>query len=95
MSRRESQIAKRFVVRGRVQGVGFRDFAQRRAQELGLTGYVRNLADGTVETVAAGTPSQLAQFAGFLHQGPRWSEVRGVEETEHALLQSEGFSIRY
>lgn len=92
---RQSRIARRYLVRGRVQGVGFRDFVQRRAAELGVTGYVRNLDDGRVEAVACGTPAQLAEFAGYLHQGPRFSSVRGVEETEHALVQSEGFSIKF
>lgn len=90
-----SRAARRYLVRGRVQGVGFRDFVQRAAIEIGVTGFVRNLDDGRVEAVAVGTPAQLAEFAGRLHRGPRWSEVRGVEESEHALLQSDGFSIKY
>jgi acylphosphatase len=92
---RQSRIARRYLVRGRVQGVGFRDFVQRRAAALGVTGYVRNLDDGRVEAVACGTPAQLAEFAGYLHQGPLFSGVRGVEENEHALVQSEGFSIKF
>jgi acylphosphatase len=90
-----TRCARRYLIRGRVQGVGFRDFVQRQAAELGVTGYVRNLDDGRVEAVAVGTPAQLADLSGYLHRGPRWSDVRGVEETEHALLQSEGFSIKY
>jgi acylphosphatase len=90
-----SREARRYLVRGRVQGVGFRDFVQRAAIETGVTGYVRNLNDGRVEAVAVGSPAQLAEFSGRLHRGPRWSEVRGVEEYEHALLQSDGFSIKY
>jgi acylphosphatase len=90
-----TRCARRYLIRGRVQGVGFRDFVQRQAAELGVTGYVRNLDDGRVEAVAVGTPAQLAELAGYLHRGPRWSDVRGVEESEHALLQSEGFSIKY
>ena len=89
------RLARRYLVRGRVQGVGFRDFVQRAAVELGVTGWVRNLDDGRVEAVAAGTAAQLAEFAGRLHRGPRFSDVRGVEESEHALLQSEGFSIKF
>jgi acylphosphatase len=92
--RGSKRAARRYLVRGRVQGVGFRDFVQREASALGLTGYVRNLDDGQVEAVACGTPAQLAEFAGRLHRGPRWSDVRGVEEMEHALLQSEGFAIK-
>lgn len=89
------RAARRYLVRGRVQGVGFRDFAQRAAAETGVTGFVRNLDDGRVEAVAVGTPGQLAEFAGRLRRGPRWGEVRGVEEHEHALLQSDGFSIKH
>ena len=58
MSRAKS-IAKRYFIRGRVQGVGFRYFAQRAAAELGVTGYTRNLDDGRVEVYAVGTPDQL------------------------------------
>src|SRR5581483_6235688 len=52
--------AKRWLIRGRVQGVGFRYFAQRAAQGLGLTGYVRNLDDGRVEVYAAGADDKLS-----------------------------------
>jgi len=87
-------IARRYVVRGRVQGVGYRYFARDRAVELGVTGWVRNRDDGTVEALACGTAAQLDAFSGFLHRGPRFGEVRGVEQEEAALLQSDGFSIR-
>ena len=93
MSKQEL-IARRYVVRGRVQGVGYRYFARDRALELGVTGWVRNRDDGTVETLACGTAAQLDAFSGFLHQGPRFGEVRGVQQQEAALLQSDGFSIR-
>lgn len=92
---KQELIARRYLVRGRVQGVGFRGFVQAEAQGLGVTGYVRNLDDGRVEAVACGTPRQIADFSACLHRGPRWSDVRGVEETEHALVQSKGFSIKY
>ena len=58
--------AKRYFIRGRVQGVGFRYFAQREAEQLGLRGYTRNLDDGRVEVYAVGTAEQLADFAGRL-----------------------------
>ncbi len=87
-------MACRYVIRGRVQGVGYRYFARDRALELGLTGWVRNRDDGTVEALACGTAAQLDAFSGYLHQGPRFGEVRGVERQEAALLQSKGFSIR-
>ena len=80
-------------MRGRVQGVGFRYFAQRAAVELGLTGYVRNLDDGRVEVYAAGPADRLDQLAGMLHRGPRWAEVRGVEEQEDAVQTGADFRV--
>ena len=85
--------ARRWIVRGRVQGVGFRYFAQRAAAELGLTGYARNLDDGGVEVYAAGAEEKLSQMAGLLHRGPRWADVRGVEEQEAVVHQYGGFRI--
>jgi len=85
--------AKRFFVRGRVQGVGFRYFAQRAAAELGVSGYTRNLDDGRVEVYAVGTPEQLADLAGRLWTGPRFADVRGVEEQEAAVQQYDSFHI--
>jgi acylphosphatase len=85
--------ARRWVVRGRVQGVGFRYFAQRAAAGLGLTGYVRNLDDGRVEVYAAGRPEQLSQLAALLYSGPRWADVRGVDEQDAAVRHYGGFRI--
>jgi len=85
--------ARRWYVRGRVQGVGYRYFAQRAAPELGLTGYARNLDDGRVEVYAAGPAEKLAQLAPLLHRGPRWAEVRGVEEQDAAVQVSGSFRI--
>jgi acylphosphatase len=85
--------ARLWLVRGRVQGVGYRYFAQRAASELGLTGYARNLDDGRVEVYAAGAPEKLEQMAGLLHRGPRWAEVRGVEEQEAAVHHYGSFAI--
>ena len=85
--------AKRWFVRGRVQGVGYRYFAQRAAVELGLTGYTRNLDDGRVEVYAVGPVAKLSEFAGTLYRGPRWGEVHGVEEQEAAVQQHGTFRI--
>jgi acylphosphatase len=85
--------AKRYFIRGRVQGVGFRYFAQRAAAELGVSGFARNLDDGRVEVYAVGTPEQLADLAGRLWTGPRFAEVRGVEEQEAAVQQYGSFNI--
>jgi acylphosphatase len=86
--------AKRWLVSGRVQGVGFRYFAQRRAEELGLNGWARNLDDGRVEVYAAGPKERLSDLAAALHMGPRMAEVRGVEEMEDAVQRITGFSVR-
>ncbi len=71
--------AKRFVVRGRVQGVGFRWFVEREAHMLGVAGWVRNASDGSVEVVAQGTPEQLSGLHARLRQGPRASRVDEVQ----------------
>lgn len=86
-------MAKRFRVRGRVQGVGFRNFVQREAVRLGLAGWVRNLDNGDVEVHAQGKPALVDELAGAIHRGPRFSEVRSVEESEAAMLHYEGFRI--
>ena len=91
--KRHPKIARRYFVRGRVQGVGYRYFAQRAASETGVTGYVRNLDDGRVEAYAVGSPEQISAFAGHLWKGPRFSDVRGVEEQEAAVQQYGSFQI--
>ena len=68
-------IARRYLIRGRVQGVGFRYFAQRVAADIGVNGYTRNLDDGRVEVYAVGGAEQLSELAGLLWKGPRWAEA--------------------
>jgi acylphosphatase len=74
--------ARTFVVRGRVQGVGFRWFVEREAHMLGIAGWVRNNHDGSVEVLAVGTRDQLSGLRSRLHQGPRAARVDDVQETE-------------
>jgi acylphosphatase len=69
-----------FVVRGRVQGVGFRWWTQRMGIALGVGGHVRNLADGSVEVHAAGSADALDALARALHRGPAGAHVSAVEE---------------
>jgi acylphosphatase len=78
--------ARRFVVRGRVQGVGFRWFVEREAHMLGIAGWVRNNSDGSVEVLGMGTRDQLSGLSSRLHQGPRAARVDDVEESEARLV---------
>ncbi|NOY15101.1 MAG: acylphosphatase [bacterium] len=66
-------------VSGLVQGVGYRNFAQRKALELGLSGWVRNLADGRVEVMAIGKKDQLLKFINHLKRGPVLAKVDGLQ----------------
>ena len=75
----DSQSARIYVVCGRVQGVGFRYFVERAALGLGLTGYVKNRTDTTVEIYAAGSPGQLDELERHLWSGPSFSRVDHVE----------------
>jgi acylphosphatase len=78
---------RRFVVRGRVQGVGFRWFVEREASTLGIFGWVRNNFDGSVEVLATGTREQLNQLRRKLQEGPRAARVDDVDETEARPVQ--------
>ena len=85
MSREAKQTelqCRRYVVRGRVQGVGFRFFVEREAHMLGIAGWVRNNPDGTVEVLAMGTPEQLMGLRSRLRAGPRAARVDAVDESE-------------
>ncbi len=86
--------AVRLVLRGRVQGVGFRWFTRHAARELGIAGRVRNLPDGAVEVHAAADPETLAQFVERLREGPPGSRVTAVDEQELATVpDGDGFDI--
>jgi acylphosphatase len=87
--------ARRYLVSGRVQGVGYRYFAARAAQDLKLAGWVRNLSDGRVEAYAAGPVSKLEDFEGRLRTGPPASVVRSFEVVDAEVdARIEGFDIR-
>ena len=90
----DRKAARRWLIGGRVQGVGFRFFVHDKATALGLAGWARNLDDGRVEVYAAGSRGQLDQLAAALHQGPRMADVRSVEEHEEAVRNVSAFSIR-
>lgn len=86
----------RLIVTGRVQGVGFRYFTRRCADSLGVKGRVRNLADGTVEVEAGGSPEVLAELKRKLRQGPPGSRVTALDETPLGRMpERDGFEITY
>ena len=76
----DAKQAKRYLVSGRVQGVGFRYFTQAAAEKLRIGGFVRNLRDGRVEVFAVGTPQQHRDLLAMLERGPRFSSVTEVLE---------------
>ncbi len=80
-----------FLVKGRVQGVGFRWFVHREASELGLKGWVRNTEDGDVEILVAGEAEDLTELREALRKGPRGSRVDSV--TQHELVEKEGVNL--
>ena len=90
-----SEEGRRYLVHGRVHGVGFRYFVERRAGQLGLRGYVMNRADGTVEVLAAGPAGKLRQLAVLLAEGPRLARVERVEESPVEPEATTGFRVRY
>jgi len=75
-----ARIARKFLIRGDVQGVGYRFFAQRAAARHQVMGYVRNCSDGSVEAVAEGSPVDVEEFKKDLVTGPQWATVGQVEE---------------
>jgi len=77
-----SLTSMHFLVKGKVQGVGFRWFSSREAKRLGLTGWVKNLPDGRVEGVAEGDSQTVIKFLESIAKGPMFSHVEGVEKTE-------------
>jgi acylphosphatase len=85
MSEARKKIAKKFVISGRVQGVGYRFFADRWAEQLGIAGYVKNLWEGTVEVYAIGDAVSLEQFKLRLAEGPRSARVTAVSESDESV----------
>ena len=84
------------VIQGRVQGVGFRQYAQERAESLGLSGYVRNSWDRTVEVVAEGPETEIKAFLVWLNEGPPLAQVSKVNV--HWLAPTgeyTGFEVAY
>jgi acylphosphatase len=88
--------AARFLVHGRVQGVGFRWFVWREAERLALRGSARNLPDGSVEVIAAGSDEAVTQLGRALARGPVAAHVTNVEKLEvpHEMVIPNEFDIR-
>lgn len=93
-------MAYHIYVSGRVQGVGYRRFAQKQAESLKIKGWTRNLVDGRVEVMALGQESILEQFCDALKKGPQFSMVQEVlvKKIDEIVMQdmdlSDGFKIR-
>ncbi len=93
----EERLVRRVLVEGFVQGVGYRDFARRAALRLGVSGWVRNRADGTVEALIEGQPVAVEAMLAEMRRGPRGAEVtslRLVDPGPAIDLQSGSFLIR-
>lgn len=86
---------RRYLVNGHVQGVCFRASTQQQAKLLGITGYARNLVDGSVEILACGDESALAKLEGFLWRGPPHARVDQVLCADSAEPAPKGFNIRH
>lgn len=80
--------ARRYIVAGRVQGVGFRWFVASAGRRFDLRGFARNLPDGTVEVVAAGAPAALDRLERELHVGPTGASVAGVTRLEASVEEA-------
>ncbi len=84
-----------YIVSGVVQGVGYRYFALRTAQRLGIAGFVGNLPTGQVQVVASSDDDTLTQFGHLLEEGPRMSRVTGVQRVPFPDEDFDGFTVRY
>jgi acylphosphatase len=87
-------VRRRVVVRGLVQGVGFRYAVVERARARGVNGWVRNRADGAVEAVLEGEPDAVDALVRFCETGPRGAEVDGVEVVDEPVEGIAGFGVR-
>jgi len=90
-------MVKRYRIAGRVQGVGYRAFVLRQAQILGVDGWVRNLADGTVEALVDASETHHIAFEKMLNEGPRFAEVQlvlVVDESDQSPLRK-GFTVSH
>ena len=87
-------IARKVVIRGRVQGVGYRDWLVHKAQEAGMRGWVRNRENGTVEALLAGSPEAVHDMIRRCRRGPRLADVTSIDEAEAEVPAEPGFVRR-
>lgn len=85
MAKTSGKIARKFLIKGRVQGVGYRYFADRVASELGICGYVKNLWDGDVEVYAVGDAVALEELKRQLAEGPRSAHVTSIDASDDVV----------
>lgn len=78
----DTRITRHLLINGRVQGVGFRFYMQRKAHELGVAGWVRNRLDGSVEALVQGSPDAIAAIIAWARRGPANAAVSEVRATE-------------
>ena len=91
-----SDIRVHLIISGRVQGVFFRHNTMKKAVELGLKGWVKNLPDGNVETVFEGIPKKVHEMIRWCHMGPPFADVKNVEEVwEEPTDEFSSFDLRY
>lgn len=88
-----TKICKHFFITGKVQGVFYRDTTRKKANELGLTGWVRNLADGRVELLVSGEEKRVQQLGEWLWQGPPAARVDSVIAEDIAMEHHPDFQI--
>jgi acylphosphatase len=90
----DGRIRVHAVVRGRVQGVGFRYSARGKAEKLGVSGYARNLPDGGVELEAEGNPGAVEEFLAWLRRGPIGARVDALDAEDVPAIGERDFTIR-
>jgi acylphosphatase len=89
-----SETRIRVRVRGRVQGVFFREEARRRAESLGVAGWIRNLPDGSVEAVFEGEEERVQSMVGWCRRGPGGARVESAEAEQESPTGERGFEVR-
>jgi acylphosphatase len=90
---RSTTVRRRVVIRGRVQGVFFRDTCRREARSRGVTGWVRNAEDGSVEAVFEGEPAAVEAMINWSHRGPAGADVTAVEVVEEPPQGEKRFRV--